>query len=78
MNATKTGKAMILIAGALIMLLTACTNPAGPSLNLGNNTPVIEDLDGIVSNPATGLIAGMDLEGDNLLTNPDVTVTVRC
>ena len=59
-----------IIAAAGILTLASCANPAAPRLG----DPDEPDT-GISADPESGLVAGLDLEGDAILSNPDVIVS---
>lgn len=82
MNAKLKLNIILILTGILILSLVSCTNPAGPDLSklqdaVNEEEPIVdaEPETGIVSDPDSGLIAGLSLEGDAILGNADVTVS---
>ena len=61
-------KTSAITAGLLLMALASCNNPTGPRFTAEPST-------GIKSDTSTGLIAGLDMEGDAILSNPDAFVS---
>ena len=72
MNAKLTVNTMMILTGLLILSLASCANPTNPGLSVVETS---EPETGISEDPATGLIAGLPLEGDTILNNPDVVVS---
>ncbi len=70
MNAKLKMNIILTLTAVLILFMVSCTNPTG--LNV---TSYIEPSTGIDTDPVTGLIAGLPLEGDAILSNPDVFVS---
>ncbi len=60
----------IFLIGFLFAAMISCSNPTGP-----RNSASEEESTGINSNPSNGLVAGIPLDGEGILTNPDVTIS---
>lgn len=75
MNAKLKLNIILTLTAILILSLASCSNPAGMDLSKIQGTGSEEPETGIVTDPATGLIGGLPLEGDAILSNPAVTVS---
>lgn len=65
-------KKMLLGSVVLVIVLASCNNPAGPQFRVDDSFTST----GIDGDTDTGLVAGLGLEGDAILTNPDVEITL--
>ncbi len=70
MNAKLTVYTIMILTGVLILSLASCANPSGLNIVVQE-----EPSTGIDTDPETGLIAGLPLEGDAIINNPDVVVS---
>ncbi|MCK5736140.1 MAG: LamG domain-containing protein [Spirochaetaceae bacterium] len=66
---------IISTASLLILALASCNNPTSTGLSAADSAPPPAPETGINVDPAIGLIAGLSLEGDAILDNPDVFVS---
>lgn len=70
MNAKLKMNIILILTGALILSLASCSNPSAVAL-----ASLTQPETGIDSDPVSGLIAGLPLEGDAILNHPDVSVS---
>lgn len=66
---------IVTLIGFLLTAMISCNNPTGPRNAAPEEIPEEEESTGINSNPSTGLVAGIPLDGNDILTNSDVTIS---